>query len=147
MPILERREEAIGPSKPSPPGGRLMRTVFRPIETAPDRSPAPEFDERAQSTFAARFRTCPPEAFLAELEVYAPSTKARRAAYELYCGWALYDAGSYLGSRSHLRQALREARPASARRSLARGLLGECYLRTGQMMRAERCVRRALSEG
>ena len=69
------------------------------------------------------------------------------ATYEMQFGWALYDAGRYQDSRSHLIPALRAARPASTQRSLLRGLLGECYLRTGQPLRAERCVRRALSEG
>ena len=121
-------------------------SVFRTAETAPVGAPA-EFDDRAQSEFAARFRSCPPEKFLAELEAYVPRTRTQRTAYELYSGWALYDAGFYLDSRPHLIQALRAAAPASAQRSLLRGLLGECYLRTGQSPRAERCVRRALSEG
>jgi DNA-binding NtrC family response regulator len=120
--------------------------ISRTVETARVGGPA-EFDERAQSAFAARFRSCPPETFLAELGAYVPRTPTQRTAYELYSGWALYDAGFYLDSRSHLIQALRAAKPASAQRSLLRGLLGECYLRTGQSPRAERCVRRALSEG
>ena len=124
-----------------------MSTVSRPTEAPPLDDRAPDFDERAQSDFAARFRTCAPETFLAELETHVPRTKAQRTAHELYYGWALYDAGRYLGSRPHLIRALHEARPASEQRSLLRGLLGECYLRTGQSLRAERCVRRALSEG
>ena len=124
-----------------------MSTVSRAMETALLGDRTPEFDEQAQSAFAARFRTCAPETFLAELETHVPRTRAQRTAHELYYGWALYDAGSYLGSRSHLIRALRGARPGSAQRSLLRGLLGECYLRTGQSLRAERCVRRALSEG
>jgi DNA-binding NtrC family response regulator/Flp pilus assembly protein TadD len=76
-----------------------------------------------------------------------PRTQAQRTAHELHSGWALYDAGRYLDSQSHLIPALRGTRPASAQRSLLRGLLGECYLRTGQSLRAERCVRRALTEG
>src|SRR5215831_9778534 len=124
-----------------------MSTASPPPETGPVRAPAPEFDERAQAVFAARFRTCPPETFLAELGAYVPNTRAQRTAHELHYGWALYDAGSYLDSRSHLIRALREAVPLSMQRSLLRGLLSECYFRTGQPLRAERCVRRALSEG
>jgi DNA-binding NtrC family response regulator/tetratricopeptide (TPR) repeat protein len=124
-----------------------MSTVSPRTETGFVGGPPPEFDERAQSACAARFRTCPPETFLAELGAYVPRTQSQRTAYELYSGWALYDAGCYLDSRSHLIRALRESAPASEHRSLQRGLLGECYLRTGQPLRAERCVRRALSEG
>ena len=124
-----------------------MSTVPPPTENAVFGERAQEFDERAQSAFAARFRTCPPETFLTDLGAYAPRTQAQRAAYEMHYGWALYDAGRYQDSRSHLIPALRAARPASTQRSLLRGLLGECYLRTGQPLRAERCVRRALSEG
>ncbi|NOT34883.1 MAG: sigma 54-interacting transcriptional regulator [Candidatus Eisenbacteria bacterium] len=104
------------------------------------------FDRVAQDRIAARFRTCPPQVFLAELEAYTPASREQRVLFEIYRGWVLYDAGEYPRSRPHLLRALRRSRPSSHERSISRALLGESYLRFGQYHRAERCTHRALSD-
>jgi DNA-binding NtrC family response regulator/tetratricopeptide (TPR) repeat protein len=106
-----------------------------------------QFDRAAQARVSARFRTCPPDQFLSELDSYAPTTAGENVTYEKFRGWALYDAGDYLSSRPHLLRALRLSQARSRDRSLAYGLLAETFLRVGQLTRAEDHVRRALADG
>jgi transcriptional regulator with AAA-type ATPase domain/Tfp pilus assembly protein PilF len=105
----------------------------------------PRFDCEAQERIAALFRRCPPLEVIAALESYAPPIGDERPPYEKYYGWALYEAGDYEGSRGHLFRALHASPPRSADRAMVRGLLGEAYLRTGHLDRAEKCAHRALA--
>ncbi len=103
------------------------------------------FDTAAQRHIAEIFRTIPPEEFLAELRGYAPRGRDERAIHALYSGWALNDAGEYLRARQQLLVALRLSRPGTRDRVLLHGLLGDSYLRVGQLERAEHCAHRGLA--
>jgi tetratricopeptide (TPR) repeat protein len=102
----------------------------------------PPFDLAAQERIAALFRKCPLSEFISTLETFTPCSRDEQAAYEKHYGWALYDAGDYMKARGHLLRALRRSRSGSRDRAIIRGLLGECYLRTGRLEAAERCARK-----
>lgn len=106
----------------------------------------PRFDRDAQERVATLFRRTPPQDVIALLESYAQPDPESRTAFEKYYGWALYEAGDYCGSRVHLVRALRSTRTPSSDRAMVRGLLGESYLRTSHLDRAERCAQRALAQ-
>ena len=106
----------------------------------------PRFDHDAQERIAGLFRRTPPQDVIALLESYAQPDRESRTAFEKYYGWALYEAGDYCASRLHLTRALRATRAPTADRALVRGLLGESYLRTSHLDRAERCAQRALAQ-
>ena len=106
----------------------------------------PPFDGAAQERVAVLFRRCPPREFIATLHSYDPSTRDEQAAYEKFYGWALYDGGDYARARSHLLLALRKSGRGSRDRAVARGLLAESCLRTGELEAAERCTHRGLSQ-
>jgi hypothetical protein len=97
----------------------------------------PRFDRDAQERIAGMFRRSPPLQVIALLDSFEPAGD-ERAPFEKYYGWALYEAGDYCASRVHLVRALRYSPPASADRAMMRGLLGESYLRTSRLDRAER---------
>ena len=106
----------------------------------------PPFDLAAQERIASLFRKCPLSEFIATLETFTPSSRDEQAAYEKHYGWALYEAGDYRNAREHLLRALRRSRRGSRDRTIIRGLLGECCLRTGRLESAERCAHRGLSQ-
>lgn len=102
------------------------------------------FDIAAQRHVAEIFRTISPDEFLAELRGYVPCGRDETAIHALYAGWALNDAGEYLRARRQLLVALRLSRPGTRDRILVHGLLGDSYLRVGQLERAEHCAHRGL---
>lgn len=106
----------------------------------------PPFDLAAQERIASLFRKCPLSEFISTLETFTPCSRDEQAAYEKHYGWALYEAGDYMKARGHLLRALRRSRSGSRDRAVIRGLLGECYLRTGRLEAAERCAHRGLSQ-
>jgi DNA-binding NtrC family response regulator len=105
----------------------------------------PAFDAAAEQEMSGHFRACPPFEFLRRLDGFQPRARTQTARFEKYRGWALMDDGDYVLARTHLLRALRLTAADDPDRLLLRGILGDSYIRVGELGLGERCVHAALS--